>query len=406
MMLPRFSLIFFLLCFPAIGQAFYQWQGDDAAIELRGLVSGLGLALNNANDDLLFADDKLITGGGSGRLMLDVNVSSLSFEIHAVQSIIDNDLRTGGSRITLAAGVERSDALHWRYANEHADLVIDRLNLQYSADSMTIKLGRQPINLASTFYFTPNDFFAPFAAQTFFRQYKSGVDAARLNWQWGALSQLTVMAVVNYKSEASNTGGATSPDWSETSYLARASSLLESFEWAALIGKVNGDDIVGLDFQGEVFEWLGVRGEGHIRLPDEQGQDRDVKFSLGLEHRFENTLSLRLEHFYQRSGATNEDNYNLVPTTDSIHFYLARNYTAFGASYEITPLLLADAVCLFNHQDSSSLLALYSTYSLSDESELSMGLNIPIGEQPKNGVLNSEFGSYPKSISAEYRLYF
>ena len=147
-----------------------------------------------------------------------------------------------------------------------------------------VKLGRQPINLASTFYFTLNDFFAPFSAQTFFRQYKSGVDAARLDWQWTEFSQLSLMTVVSYKREASNTGWSTSPDWSETSYLVRASTLFDVFEWVGIVGKINGDDIVGLDFQSEVFNGLGVRGEGHICFPDEQEEPIDVKFSLGLEH--------------------------------------------------------------------------------------------------------------------------
>lgn len=406
MMLPRY-LIIVLLWFPISGQAFYQWQGDDASLELRGFFSGLGLAANNANDKVLFSDDKLVTGGVAGRLMLDLQQSSLSFEMHAVQSIIDNKIRTGGSRISSQIDVERSDAVHWRFANEHADLLIDRFNVQYSTDRLNIKVGRQPINLASTFYFTPNDFFAPFAAQVFFRQYKPGVDAARLDWQWSDSSQLSLMTIFDYKSEHSNnTGWSTNPDWSETSYLARASTLFETFELATLLGKVNGDDIIGMDFQGELFEWLGVRGEGHLRFPDEQGLSRDVKFSLGLEHRFENTLTLRLEQFYQRSGATDEDNYTITSTINSTSFYLARNYTALGASYELTPLLLGDAVWLFNHHDGSSLLALYSSYSLSDESELSAGVNIPVGDQPDNGILNSEFGSYPKSISVEYRVYF
>jgi len=408
MMLPRLSfIVFFLLWLPISGQAFYQWQDDDASLELRGFFSGLGLAMNNANDELLFSDDKLITGGLAGRLMLDAQLSSLSFEMHAVQSVIDKKLRTGGSRVALPADVERSDALHWRFANEHADLSIDRFNVQYSTDRLNIKLGRQPINLASTFYFTPNDFFAPFAAQTFFRHYKPGVDAARLDWQWGEFSQLSLMTVLDYKSElTNNTAWSNRPDWSETSYLARASTLFDTFELAALLGKVNGDDVVGLDFQGELFEWLGVRGEGHLRFPDQQDQARDVKFSIGLEHRFENTLTLRLEQFYQRLGATDEDNYTLSPTTDSASFYLARNYTALGASYEFTPLLLGDALWLLNHHDDSSLLALYSTYSLSDESELALGVNIPIGDQPDKGVFNSEFGSVPKSLSIEYRVYF
>jgi hypothetical protein len=46
------------------------------------------------------------------------------------------------------------------------------------------------------YYFTPNDFFASYAAQTFYRSYKPGVDAARLDWQWSELSQISLMTVV------------------------------------------------------------------------------------------------------------------------------------------------------------------------------------------------------------------
>lgn len=400
-------LLSFLLCLPLTAQAFFQWSGQNSSIELRGLVRAMGIAANNPNDVVLFEHDKILTGGGFGRLMLDVQTSEFSIEAHAVQSYIEPALRTGGSRFSSALEIERSDTLHWRFAEQHADLVVDRLNVQFSSDNVTIKLGRQPINLAATYYFTPNDFFAPFAAQTFYRTYKPGVDAARLDWQWGALSQLSLYTVLNYPLDNSHSAGRqTSPDWSETSVLARASTLIDSFEWAVLFGQDHGDDIVGIDFQGELFDWLGVRGEGHLRFPDEQNQSRNATFSLGLEHRFESSLTLRLEQFYQRSGASNEQNYSLSNEASTNTFYLARNYTALGASYEFTPLLLGDAIWIYNHHDQSSLLALYSTYSLSDESELSLGINLPLGQQPKNGTVQTEFGSYSKSVNVEYRIYF
>jgi len=400
-------LITFLLCLPYTAQAFYQWQGDDSSIELRGLVRASSIIANNANDEVLFAKDKILTGAGFGRLMFDAQTSGLSFELHAVQSVSDTEFRTGGTQISAVIEIERSDALHWRFRNDHADLVVDRLNMQFSGDNINIKLGRQAVNLAATFYFTPNDFFAPFAAQTFYRTYKTGVDAARLDWQWDDLSQLSVYTVLNYPTDLTHSGNRqTAPNWNETSILARVSTLMGSFEWAILLGQDHGDDIVGLDFQGELFDWLGVRGEGHLRFPDEQGQSRDTKFSLGLEHRFENTLTLRLEQFYQRSGASNEQDYLLNKQVNTNTFFLAKNYTALGATYEITPLLNSDAVWIYNYLDSSNLLALYATYSLSDESELSMGVNLPVGDPPENGTLNSEFGSYPKSANVEYRVYF
>jgi hypothetical protein len=394
-----------LVCLPQTTQAFYQWQADDKSVELRGLIRGIGIAADNANDERLFAKDKLLSGAGFGRLMFDAQTRGLSFEAHVVQSVIDSELFAGGSRINSALEIERSDALHWRFANANLDLVVDRLNVQFSGDNINIKLGRQPINLATTYYFTPNDFFAPFAAQTFYRNYKPGVDAARLDWQWGELSQLSVYTVLNYPTESINsTSRQSSPNWSDTSILVRVSTLIDTFELALLFGEDQGDDIVGLDFQGELFDWLGVRGEGHLRFPDELSQSRDEKFSLALEHRFETSLTIRLEQFHQSSGAGWQQDYALTRQNDRL--YLAKNYTALGASYEITPFLNGDAVWIYNQIDTSSLLALFTTYSLSDESELSLGANLPIGKQPQNGMINSEFGSYPKSVTAEYRIYF
>jgi len=391
-----------------MGHAFYQWQNHDTAVEVRGLVRGFGLTINNPNDSVLYTKDKLLTGGAFGRLMLDIEYkSSLSFEVHALQSVVDDNLRTGGSRFVSSFDVERSDAMDWRFSDQQADLVMDRFNVQYSTDKLNIKVGRQPINLASTFYFTPNDFFAPFAAQTFYRTYKAGVDAARVDWQLSELSQLSLMTVFEYQMVLdTNTGWSKNPDWSETSYLARISTLANSFELAGLAGKVNGDNLIGIDFQGELFDWIGIRGEGHMRFPDQLGQSRGIKFALGLEHRFQNTLTLRVEQFYQREGVTDNNDYNAAILTNQTGFYLARNYTALGVNYEITPLLVADSVWLFNNYDSSSLVALYASYSLSDESELAIGLNLAIGEQPDNGIVTSEFGGYPASMSVEYRLYF
>lgn len=406
----RPSCCFFLLlglALPLTSHAFLQWQNEDTAVEIRGFARAVGVLANNANDDVLYEKDEILGAGVFGRLMLDAQWTALSAEIHLVQNYLGDELRTGGSRFASFIDIERSDGLQWRYSDGNADLVVDRLNVQYQQENLRLKLGRQPINLAATFYFTPNDFFAPFAAQTFFRTYKPGVDAARLDWQWSDASQLSLISVLDYPLDIEQpTGRKTSPDWSETAYLARASTLLDTFQWAALAGKIDGDDIVGFDVQGELFEWLGVRAEGHLRFADEDDIDRDAKLAIAFDHRWPNTFTARVEHLYQRSGANDRDDYSLSQLTNPNSFYLVRNYTALGGSYEFTPLLLGDAVWLYNHQDSSSLLALYSTYSLSDESELSVGLNIPMGKQPDNGQLKTEFGSFPLSLTMEYRIYF
>lgn len=391
---------------PLTSHAFYQHEFGQGFVEARALFQGIGLAANNANDALLFDDDKLLGGGVSARLIVDAAVNNWQFEWHTIQSYQQDELRFAGRQLNFIADVERSDAISWRFAGDNADLLVDRLNLSYATETLNIKLGRQPVNLAASYYFTPNDFFAPFAAQTFYRTYKPGVDAARIDWNWQSLSQLTLLTVLDYDTDLSApTLWQNSPDWGDTSYLARVSSLLGDFQWGLLAAQIQNDDIVGFDFQGELFDWLGVRGEGHMRFPD--NGERDSKLALSLEYRPDSRTSLRLEQYYQRSGVTEETEYaQLGFSADSASYYLARHYTALGVSYELTPLWLTDALLLINHNDSSGLLALYASYSLSDESEFAVGINLPIGEQPVNGRVRSEFGSYPQTVTLELRSYF
>jgi hypothetical protein len=134
------------------------------------------------------------------------------------------------------------------------------------------------------------------------------------------------------------------------------------------------------------------------------GQDRYVEFALGLEHRWENSFTLRIEQFYHGSGASDSGSYNLPGTMQGL--YLARHYTASGLSYEFTPLLNGDVTAIYNWVDNSALIALYLLYSLSDESELAMGSTVTAGRKPFGANLRSEFGLYPASASIEFRAYF
>ena len=401
--------IFVTLILVALSQpayAFFSWQNDDQTVELRGLLRGSGLTLRNS-DNQVFYNKRSVSGlAASGRLMLDAGSSEqFSFELHTVQSYIPMELQTSGSNIAVLRDVERSNLLDWSFGGKRSHLLIDRLNFQYDSAKLNLKMGRQPLNIASTFYFTPNDFFAPFAAQTFFRAYKPGVDAVRADIQLAELSQLSLISVLGYRLDASSDNGwSNRVDTARNSYLARASSVWGDFELAFLAGSVRKDRIVGVDFQGELFNWLGVRGEGHVNFPDQAGQRRSAEFALGLEHRWENSFTLRIEQFYHGSGASNSGGYNLSATMQGL--YLARHYTAVGMSYEFTPLLNGDVTAVYNWVDKSALIAFYLLYSLSDESELAMGTTATAGRRPLATTINSEFGLYPISASVEFRAYF
>jgi len=398
-----------LISLPQLGLAFYTWQADDKSLELRGLLRVFTLAAHNPDNSLLYQESTIRGIAGIGRLILDANFNDkLSFEAQAVQSYIPSQIQSRGSRIESFPDIERSDSLNISVDNNQAKLFFDRLNFQYESDNFNIKIGRQPINLAASNYFTPNDFFAPFAAQTFYRAYKPGVDAIRADFQLGELSQLSLIGVLGYELEASNdTYWSNKPKGEQNSYIARASTVLEDFEIALLAGSIKRDNIIGLDFQGELFEWLGIRAEGHYFMPDNAEQDKHIEFALGIEHRWENSLTLRLEQFYHGKGAKSIQDYHLrslFPNPETA--YLARHYSALGASYEITPLLNSDILLLYNWVDQSRIIALNAVYSLSDESELVFNMNIPSGEKTQGNMIKSEFAGQGKSIGLEWRQYF
>jgi hypothetical protein len=222
----------------------------------------------------------------------------------------------------------------------------------------------------------------------------------------GNLSQLSLISVLGYEREPdSDTGWSRDPDWHRTSYVGRISKTFRDFEWALLGGVVREADVIGGSLQGELFQWLGIRSEGHFADPDDS--QRNLELSLGIEHRWENSLNLRLEHFYHGNGASSVSDYDITPTTaQGNSIYLGRNYTALGIGYEFTPLLNAEMLTIANLIDHSYLLSFNAIYSLSDEAELATNLGVPIGKKPEGNEIKSEFGLYPYTVSIEVRCYF
>jgi len=170
--------------FPSGAGAFYESRSEDHELDVRGL---LRVALtNNDNPDIpsLYKNRTDQTGFAIGRLMADAKSGdSLGFEMNVYQTFLrrSSDLATAG--FIYLTDVERSSALSRTVVNDparEAFFEVDRLNARFSMDRYDLTVGRQAINLATAFYFTPNDFFAPFNASTFYRLYKPGVDAVRL----------------------------------------------------------------------------------------------------------------------------------------------------------------------------------------------------------------------------------
>jgi hypothetical protein len=224
----------------------------------------------------------------------------------------------------------------------------------------------------------------------------------------GSLSQLSLISVLGYERDPdTDTSWSKDPNSDRASYVSRVSTVFRDFEWALLGGAVREANVIGGSLQGELFQWLGLRAEGHVADPDDSQLDPYSELSVGVEHRWENSLDLRLEQFYHGSGAGSVSGYGAPPSAvQGESVYLARSYTALGVGYEFTPLLNAGMLAIANLTDRSYLLSFNAIYSLSDEAELAVNLGVPIGKKPEDTEIKSEFGLYPYSVNIEVRTYF
>jgi hypothetical protein len=392
-----------LVSTPAV--AFWEVDSDAVYGELRGFVRGAVLFAENPDEPLLYADSSDGRGEVAARLLGELEVEpwlSLQANLHYAGST------TTAGAVSAPTGGLRSSLLSWSLRENPSSrhrLDVDRLALRVtlgaeSSHPVDVRIGRLPVNLATTFYFVPNDFFAPFAASTFFRAYKPGVDAARVDVQLWELTQLSAIAVAGYEDEQAE------PTWARSSGLVRLSTSLADLEWVALGGVVGDRGVAGGSFQGEVFEWLGVRGEGHYAW----GRDRrdNVEVAVGVDRRFASTLTVRVEQFFHSAGYDRPGRYaRALAEPDRAGLYLGRHYTALGAGYELTPLVVADTFVLVNGTDSSALVGVNLLVSLSDEAEVAVTTAIPWGRRPMlPASVGSEFGLYPATASVDFRAWF
>lgn len=414
-----------LASFPLTASAFFEWSEGEQALELLGnlrvnQVAGYEADLAGLNEDRGLDVTNAVLRGIAFVTLAD----RWTLEVHGTQTLQGGlpDLALA-TLVGTADGFTASDfnrwaGLSWRWYDRGptlAELAVDRLNVAFAAGQVEVKVGRQPVNFATTYYFTPNDFLQPFAAQTFFRVYKAGVDAARIDIGVGDVTQITLVGALGYEREASEPTLSDAITWDESAVILRASTSFDSVEFALLGGKAPRQYFAGGAVQGELFEWLGVRLEAHYAYGVFDGPRRHrARVAAGVEHRFESSLHVKLEYFYNGGGTTNTEEYLDVfqdPLLPIGAPYLGRHYLAAGVGYELHPLVTGEAFGLFNLTDGSGQGAAYVTYSMLDDVDLAAVISVPFGASPRlQGPfairLPSEFGSYPIAGSVEVRLFF
>jgi hypothetical protein len=162
---------------------------------------------------------------------------------------------------------------------------------------------------------------------------------------------------------------------------------------------------------------MGWRVEGiHYNLRE---GDEDLLFWIaGVEYQFDDGTLLHAEYYNNERGATTEAEVSGAFSDELISLglqqHLSRQLIGFGLSRDLTPLLSGSYLLLGSWLDDDSASLATSllhqvnlTYSVSNESDLLMSLQLPSGK----GVTSvdepqSEFGHIPISFTLRLRFYF
>ena len=341
---------------------------------------------------------------------------SFRFEFNAYILAMNSSDRTSLSQTLLnsSSEINRASALdrHW-YRTEKLDgyLTVDRLSVSRSVGRAEINAGRFPISLSTMSIFTPNDFFAPYRPLDFYRDYKPGVDAVRVDYGIGKKGQVSAIGVAGYEvplivSRAGEQNQGSSRFLvGNSAILARAAQTLRGFEVAAFAGKLATDNIVGASVQGGVRQ-VGIRGELHQKRSRVTAGLNQAQAVVGADYRLNPKIVIAGEQFYNGAGYANPSGYEGLFNNPTPPLVLGQLYSGIAGIYEATPLLQLRTLLVVNDSDRSFLISMRGVFSATERTDLSLVVLAPHGPPPQQLVLKSEFGAYPMVVSMQASVYF
>jgi len=261
---------------------------------------------------------------------------------------------------------------------------IYRATAVWSGPDLDVTIGRQRIPFGTGQFWSPLDLLNPFDATRLERDYRTGVDALRVERRLGALSRLAAVY-------------APATDRARASVAAYAHANVGGTDYSLLAGTFRGDEAIGADFAGDVGG-LGIRGEATVTRP-ETGPSYG-RALLGGTYGFPSTLTLAVELYYNGQGASDPADYDLAAVVAGRAFNVARHYAAVALSYEVTPLAEIALYAVLNGDDRSGVVWPRIEYSVAANIDVAAGL------QGFVGAAETEYGRFTNLLHGEVRWFF
>lgn len=338
-------------------------------------------------------------------IMFDASTNTtieLGLEINQVFQKIDDPLQS--RKFDNTSSAYRVDDLNKKFIKSDSGnkswyglKQLDRLSWSQSINAYDLIIGRQQISFGSAKLVNPTDLFSPFNLVEINKEERNGVDAIRLRKSLGANSEFDVGMVIGQSGRSED--NAVYFRMVLPISKAEVKPLFTNYKDAWGFGVDILYPILGANFYLEALSTHPQKGSSYLRG------------TTGYEYQWTDEFYSVMEYHFNGAGQTQPSLYDSSGTSFAISkggsFLFARHYVNFLFSWQASPLHSIGLTNFYNLNDDSFLFSPSWDWSLSDESTLTTGIFLGVGNKSNFLLLpKSEFGLYGKSIFTKYKYFY
>ncbi|MCH1557368.1 MAG: hypothetical protein L7T26_14200 [Pseudomonadales bacterium] len=378
---------------------------QDIQTHISGYLKTYGVAQAALRTDF-FSLGEIYQSQSSGRLMVESFSDSVVFQMHYELSPLSVSRSLGADSLTyriVGDGYRWSD-LEASLSNSEGSKTqlyqnLDRFNVQIQTESYDVTIGRQAIAFGSARFINPIDVFLPFNLRTFNTEYRTGVDAIRVQRAWGDLGEIDVGLVF---------GADADPETSAAFLQLRNNVAGKDFNFSLI--EYAEQTLVGGGMQSE----LGSLGFW-LEAAYVDGESNYVRASTGVDYAFNEVIFGMVEYHFNGAGSRQSEDYLSLYETQPYQrggvFLLGERYVIPSLAVQVSPLLSFSVQGIFNLEDNSNYTMLSAEYNVAENVYMDFGAYVFSGRglmlSPQQSLmLGSEYGANPNMLYASLRWYF
>jgi len=258
--------------------------------------------------------------------------------------------------------------LSWVVADRsraYSDVSVYRGTLALRSSSTAVTIGRQRIAWGTARFWSPADLFNPIDPLQVEGDIRQGVDAVQVEW---ADPSASIRASAVY---GPNSGG-------RSVAAARLGGTVGAWDVAGFGGRFRGDVVGGAEVAGQAGG-AGLRGEFTYTWRGDQARPDVLRATAGWDYAWPK-LYLVAEYFYNQGQpacfpieACNTIA-TLAPSDELVTLH--RHFVSGGATYDVTPLVEADAYVVVDVVGGSVMVNPIVDYNAASNVDLSIGAQL------------------------------